>query len=141
MSNIFEKEAITQEELFEILKESMETTNMIKKHLPMRLYNMAKETYERNEQVSSILKKLYERDRSKVKDVLIIDSKTAIINTYDELFSEPEKDWYQIYFDGKMHYEYVDNFQKALILAVCTQQGYDGNSDAPELISKMLEIE
>lgn len=137
--SIFDKE-ITKEELFEKLKESMETPNIVKQNFPMRLYYMAKDTYHNNKAEQEIIDKMYKGDQGKVTNVLIIDDNSAIIKTKQVLFGDEEKDWYRIYFNDRVYSECTDNFDHALIMLVCARHNGLINSDAANLIAKMLGI-
>lgn len=136
MAWMFEKE-LTLEELNNIWKESVETTNVIKKNMPMRLYRMAKETYERDQFDKKVIDKMYESDRRKVQKVVKIDDGSAIIETFEKLFGDKEKLWYRIYLNERVDNTVTTSFDNALIRLVALKHNC---VEATGWISKMLDI-
>lgn len=139
MNNMFEKD-ITKEELVEMLKDSFETTHIVNKHIPMRLYNMAKEEFKRAELKKNIIDKMYQDDKRKVVEVVILEENLAIIKTFEKLFDNTEKNWYRVFYNGRVESSCTDNYDHALIMAVCAKTNNLINSDASVLISRMLNV-
>jgi hypothetical protein len=136
MAWMFEKE-MTLEELNEVWKESVETEHVIKKNMPMRLYNMAKETYERDQFDEKVIDKMYESDRRKVQKIYKIDDNSAIVETFEKLFGEKEKLWYRVYLNGHVDSTVTTSFDNALIRLVALKHNC---AEATGWISKMLDI-
>ncbi len=138
--NIFTKE-LPRKELFDHLKESMESTNMLKQTSVMRLYYMAKEESSRQEKKRKIIDKLSERSQRLVTEIFLIDEKSAIIQTNEALFGHEARNWYRIYYNNNIYSECTDNFDHALIMLICARQDELVNSDAARLIARMLKID
>lgn len=136
--NLFEKDDLTLEELNNEWKESTETKNVIKQRMPMRIFHMAKETYERDQKEKEIVSNImYEPDRRKVKNVLIIDKESAIIETFEKIFGEKEQTWYRVCYNGRVDSTVTTSFDNALIQLICLKHK---SEEASGWICKMLDI-
>lgn len=138
MAWMFEKE-MNLEDLNKYWKECAESKNIIQKNMPKRLYNMAKETYEREQKEDKILKSL-EKDKGKrnVKNILIIDENSAIIETFENIFGPVEKTWYRTYYNGNIVGSVTTKLDIALLQLVAIKNGNEG---ALQWVMKMLDIE
>lgn len=135
--HIFEKE-MSKEELFEDIKKSMEKPNAAKGFLLMRLYGMAKEEHRRNKLRDEIIDKMYAPHRKNIQEVFIIDDNTAIIKSHEKIFGEEEKDWFRVYYNGRLSDVVSESFDIALINLLCIKTN---NDRALGYIARMLGIE
>ena len=133
--NIFERE-ISKEELNEVLNKSIESKG-IQSLFPMRMYNMAKETYQRNEIESKIREAMYKGDRKNIENIIIINDNLAIIETFEHLFGEGEKPWFRIYIDGHISSTVCQSLDEALLHLVARKNNM---GEASQWICRMIGL-
>jgi hypothetical protein len=135
--SIFEKE-MSLEEVKGLLKESIDTENIIKKKLPLQMFNMAKETYIKEQKEKEIISKMYNSDKKNITNVTIIDDDSAIIETYQKLFGDKEQNWYYTYYKGDIESSVTSNFDIALLQLVAIR---NNSSEATSWMAKLVGID
>lgn len=121
-----------------LLKESIDTENIIKKKLPLQMFNMAKETYIKEQKEKEIISKMYNSDKKNITNVTIIDDDSAIIETYQKLFGDKEQNWYYTYYKGDIESSVTSNFDIALLQLVAIR---NNSSEATSWMAKLVGID
>jgi len=88
--DIYEKN-LSKEEILEIIKKRLNEDNSFSKLSLARMYNMAKDEYQRRKKEDEIIEKLNEDEKKKVKKVYLMGENGAIIETFGSMFSEKKK--------------------------------------------------
>jgi len=134
--SIFGKE-LNLEEVNTMLKESMESTNMIRNKLPMKMFLMAQESYERQQKEQEIVNQMYSKNQQYVTKITMIDEDSAIIETFEKIFGDEALTWYRTYHKGHIDSSVTGSFDIALLQLVAVRNGNEG---ATRYMAKLIDL-
>lgn len=103
-----------------------------------RIYGMAyrmQEIEQKEQEFEEIYKKSHKKDY--VLNVTILGDGMAILEV-EHRFNGENEIRYSIIVDKKLHYQYTENFDQAVLLALCVKYGYESFHEA---IVNMLKME
>lgn len=131
------KKNLSEEELKVVLKECLESDNMMKSLIPVRMYNMAKETHRRNEQEIKVKNALDKENRKYIKNIIVINDDLAIVETYEDLFGKGEESWFSTYINGHIDSTVCSSLDEALLLLVARKNNM---KEASQWMARMIGL-